>query len=87
LQNKLLLQTAHSVKPGGLFVYAVCTLTPEESDEQIARFLQNRQDFAEEGPPPAFAKELLDARGRMLTLPHKAGTDGFFAARLRRKAS
>ncbi len=86
LQTRLLLQTANSVKPGGLLVYALCTLTPEESDEQVARFLQNRQDFAAEGPPPGFANELLDERGRLLTLPSKTGTDGFFAVRLRKKS-
>ena len=84
LQHKLLLQIADSVKPGGLFVYAVCTLTPEETDEQVGRFLQIRKDFVEVPAPAGFANELLDAHGRLRTLPHRTGTDGFFAARLRR---
>jgi 16S rRNA (cytosine967-C5)-methyltransferase len=76
------------VKPGGLLVYAVCTLLPEENDEQVARFLAARPDFHEEPPPSGWASEQaqadgLDDRGRLRTLPHRTGTDGFFAVRLR----
>ncbi len=89
LQRKLLEQCALSVKPGGLLVYALCTLTPEECDEQVERFLATHAEFKLEPPPQGWAlpaaADCVDARGCLLTLPHRTGTDGFFAARLRKE--
>jgi len=89
LQARLLASVSQTVKPGGLLVYAVCTLTPEESDEQVARFVAGHPDFRPEPPPEGWATlraavDCLDGRGRLLTLPHRTGTDGFFAVRLRK---
>jgi 16S rRNA (cytosine967-C5)-methyltransferase len=83
LQARLLSAVQRYVKPGGLLVYALCTLTPEECDEQVRRFLSARADFRIDPPPAGFPSECLDAPF-MRTLPHRTGTDGFFAARLRR---
>ena len=87
LQAKLLGAVQRYVKPGGLLVYALCTLTPEECDEQVARFTTafSRQ-FRLDPPPPGFPAECL-AGDFMRTLPHRTGTDGFFAARFRRISS
>ncbi|MFL5309102.1 MAG: 16S rRNA (cytosine(967)-C(5))-methyltransferase RsmB [Myxococcales bacterium] len=90
LQARLLAQVSRSVKPGGLLVYAVCTLTPEESDEQVERFLGANPDFRPEGPPPGWAlpeadADCLDERARLRLFPHRTGTDGFFAVRLRKE--
>src|SRR6267154_3741636 len=91
LQTRLLDAVSRAVKPDGLLVYAICTLTPEESDEQVARFLAGHPEFRPEPPPdgwatPRAAVDCLDAQGRLLTLPHRTGTDGFFAVRLRRSS-
>ena len=90
LQARLLAQVSGSVKPGGLLVYAVCTLTPEESDEQVERFLAANPDFHPERPPPGWAlpaadADCLDEQGRLRMFPHRTGTDGFFAVRLRKE--
>ena len=72
------------VKPGGLLVYALCTLTPEECDEQVERFTKAFSGkFRLDSPPDGFRSECLSG-DFMRTLPHRTGTDGFFAARLRR---
>ncbi len=84
LQAKLLASVQRYVKPGGLLVYALCTLTPEECDEQVDRFLASHPQFHLDPPPAHFPKECLGPRGFLRTLPHRTGTDGFFAARLRR---
>src|SRR5439155_9034719 len=55
LQSRLLTQVSRSVKPGGLLVYAVCTVTPEECDEQVDRFLSEHPEFHPERPPPGGA--------------------------------
>src|SRR4051812_2505866 len=65
LQAKLLSAVERYVKPGGLLVYALCTLTPEECDEQVARFTKSFSQFAIDPPPPGFPAECLDGRGFM----------------------
>jgi 16S rRNA (cytosine967-C5)-methyltransferase len=85
LQAKLLASVHRYVRPGGLLVYALCTLTPEECDEQVQRFTTAFPGFNVEPPPPGFPPDCLD-RSFLRTLPHRTGADGFFAARLRRTA-
>jgi 16S rRNA (cytosine967-C5)-methyltransferase len=81
LQARLLANVQRYVKPGGLLVFALCTLMREECDEQVERFLRSFPQFSLDDPPPGFPADCLD--GRFLrTLPHRTGTDGFFAARL-----
>jgi 16S rRNA (cytosine967-C5)-methyltransferase len=83
LQAKLLASVQRYVKAGGLLVYAVCTLTREECDEQVARFLAAFPSFRLDPPPPDFPRSCLDG-DFLRTLPNRTGTDGFFAARLRK---
>jgi 16S rRNA (cytosine967-C5)-methyltransferase len=67
-------------------VYSVCTIEDEEGQNVIAEFLQKRPDFAPDADlplPGAFAGATVGP-GRVLLLPHRHGTDGFYIARLRR---
>lgn len=86
LQERILEGAAPLVPPGGLLVYATCTLEPEENDEQVERFLSRHPDFRDERPTgaPGGVAEWLDDRGRLRVLPQQSGFDGAFAARLRR---
>jgi 16S rRNA (cytosine967-C5)-methyltransferase len=86
LQAKLLAAVHRYVKPGGLLVYALCTLTREECDEQVGRFLLAFPSFVLDEPPPGFPSDCLDG-SFLRTLPHRTGTDGFFAARLRKEST
>jgi 16S rRNA (cytosine967-C5)-methyltransferase len=86
LQKTLIRAAAKVVKPGGLLVYSTCSLEPEENDEQVDSFLSENPDWILEAPPEgSIAPELLDG-GRLRVLPQRHGTDGAFAARLRRVA-
>jgi len=87
-----LLQAAlEMVKPGGLVVYAVCSLEPEEGPELVENFLRQNGNVAR---VPVTASEIyglaemLTAVGDLRTLPchmgAAGGMDGFFATRLRR---
>lgn len=82
-QATLLEGAAAAVRPGGLLVYATCSLEPEENEEQVARFLSAHPDFRRE-PSGAVPAECLSSDGDLTLVPHQHGTDGAFAARLRR---
>jgi 16S rRNA (cytosine967-C5)-methyltransferase len=85
LQHRLLAACAVTVRPGGLLVYATCSLEPEENEDQVDRFITENPGFRREAPPDARAELLTDA-GDLLLLPQRHGTDGAYAARLRRTA-
>jgi 16S rRNA (cytosine967-C5)-methyltransferase len=88
LQRKIVDQVAPHVKPGGVLVYATCTLTREENEQVVEDFLHRQKDFILESAQdylPAQARDLTQGR-YFLTLPHKHNTDGFFAARMRKRA-
>ncbi|MGH7605197.1 MAG: 16S rRNA (cytosine(967)-C(5))-methyltransferase RsmB [Gemmatimonadaceae bacterium] len=84
LQKTIIRAAAAAVRPGGLLVYSTCSLEPEENDSQVDAFLADNLGWILE-PPPAgsVSPDLLD-RGRLRVLPQRHGTDGAFAARLRR---
>jgi 16S rRNA (cytosine967-C5)-methyltransferase len=87
----ILESAASLVEPGGILVFAVCSLEREEGEEQIAAFLIAHPEFSRQ---PVTAEELfghsewITPEGDLRTLPchfgDKGGMDGFFAARLRR---
>ena len=84
LQKTIIRAAANVVKAGGLLIYSTCSLEREENDEQIDQFLSENPNWVLEPPPEgSVAPELLDG-GRLRVLPQRHGTDGAFAARLRR---
>ena len=84
LQKQILRAAAGVVQTGGLLVYSTCSLEPEENEAQIDSFLADNSNFVLEPPPEGtVSPDLLDD-GRLRVLPQRHGTDGAFAARLRR---
>jgi 16S rRNA (cytosine967-C5)-methyltransferase len=86
LQKSILRAAAKVVRVGGLLIYSTCSLEPEENDEQVDAFLSANPEWKLE-PPPAdsLSADVIDD-GKLRVLPHRHGTDGAFAARLRRVA-
>ena len=81
LQQRLLGIGASLVRPGGLLVYAVCSLLSCEGAAQIGHFLEGRSSWISEQTPISGGRR--DGAGLLLTPGHDQ-TDGFFVARLRR---
>jgi 16S rRNA (cytosine967-C5)-methyltransferase len=86
LQFDLLAGVAPLVRAGGVLVYAVCTLTREENEGVVSRFVDAHPAFAVENVAPHAPTELVTPGGFLRTLPHRHGLDGFFAARLRARS-
>lgn len=84
LQRRLLDGAAALVRPGGVLVYSVCTLTRAETVE-VDQWLASAHPelVAVEPPGPPWAPL---GRGARL-LPQDAGTDGMFTVGLRRRGA
>ena len=86
LQKTILKAAAKAVRVGGLLIYSTCSLEPEENDDQIDAFLDGNASWKLDPPAEdAVPEEVLDG-GKLRVLPQLHGTDGAFAARLRRVA-
>ncbi|ABM80321.1 RsmB/NOP family class I SAM-dependent RNA methyltransferase [Hyperthermus butylicus] len=84
LQRRLLLEAVKLLKPGGLLLYTVCSVLPEEGEENIKWLLETVKGI--EIVPltgPYDPSPLLP--GTMRAWPHRHGTTGFFYALLERK--
>lgn len=81
LQHKIINSLWSLLKPGGILVYATCSVMPKENSQIIENFIKNKPDVV---------CDLLDVDwgitqsiGRQL-LPSISGHDGFYYARLRK---
>lgn len=93
LQSDILDKFEKCVKIGGHLVYATCSLYRDENEEQVTQFLARTPGFELVPVHEAWAKAdlplpcpLPDTGPMMRLSPAKSGTDGFFAAVLRRVA-
>lgn len=82
LQLALLLNTADSVRTGGVLVYSTCTIEPEENELVVLKFLELRDDYRLENAGDFVCADLVDEKGFYHILPSRDGLDGAFAARL-----
>ena len=95
LQTRLLDRAVALTRPGGTLVYCVCSLEPEEGEQQIAALLERDPCVVRKpvAPGEVFDRaEFVSASGDLRTLPlhlpdpepRWGGLDGFYAARLAR---
>jgi len=84
LQRALLHAAAPLVRKGGIMVYSVCSLEPEETDATVKEFLDAHPTFVQEDARPHVPSAFRGADAALRTFPHTHGTDGVYAVRLRR---
>lgn len=72
LQSEILSQYSRIVKPGGLMVYATCSILPSENEQQIEKFCRQNPQWIR-----------LEERHWM---PDTEGFDGFYACLLQRQS-
>jgi 16S rRNA (cytosine967-C5)-methyltransferase len=86
-QDLILPAAARLVKPGGLLLYATCSLLDEENIAVVESFLATHAQFELRPANAALAQQRieLDSGDYLRLMPHLHGTDGFFAALLRRR--
>jgi 16S rRNA (cytosine967-C5)-methyltransferase len=77
LQSRILSKVWNLLKPGGILLYATCSLLPQENEQQIERFLAGRNDVRERPIEGAWGHGC--ERGRQ-TLPGEGSMDGFYYA-------
>jgi len=84
VQSKILSRSADYLKKGGCIVYAVCSIEPEEGEDQVERFLSNQPDFKKinlKDSAPELS-DFINKDGDLFIIPGKSGMDGFFSAKL-----
>ncbi|MEW8119858.1 MAG: 16S rRNA (cytosine(967)-C(5))-methyltransferase RsmB [Candidatus Thiodiazotropha sp.] len=84
LQNKILNAVWQLLKPGGVMLYATCSILPQENEMQLQQFLARQADAMEDVMDVTWG----EARcvGRQIA-PGLDGLDGFYYARLIKRAT
>jgi 16S rRNA (cytosine967-C5)-methyltransferase len=91
-QRQLLAHAATFVRAGGVLLYSVCSLEPEEGEGVVEAFLAAQPDFARVAISPDAVGgqgEFITPAGDVRTLPshwpERGGLDGFYIALLKRR--
>lgn len=81
LQQQILIQIWPLLKPGGTLLYATCSVLPAENQLQISQFLAHHPD----AEAVALGAGISDSQWQIL--PGEQQADGFFYAKLSKKAN
>ncbi|MCH7410276.1 class I SAM-dependent methyltransferase [Belliella sp. DSM 111904] len=73
IQQEIIQSYSAMLKPGGIMVYATCSILPSENQDQVEKFL---------GSPNGSQFELIEDSK---VLAQESGFDGFYIAKLRRR--
>ena len=83
LQAKILETNSAYLKTGGTLVYSTCTINPTENRKIVEKFLSDHPEFA----LCPFTAGSIVCDGILEILPYEYDTDGFFIAKLCKRAS
>jgi len=87
IQASILRNAWEAVRPGGTLLYCTCSPLREENEDVVRSFLSFAADAALSEPPPGWTgpADAWSSEGFMRLYPHRHGTDGFFAALLKKR--
>ncbi len=77
IQRDIINNLSNYVKKGGVLLYSTCTVLHEENEDIVNEFLSSHPEFCPENLPGR-------TDGMYTFWPNVDGTDGFFAAKLRK---
>lgn len=81
MQLEIINAASACVKPGGTLLYSTCTVLREENEDVVEAFLRDHPEFI----PQDFTVDGRASHSGMYTFwPQIDGTDGFFAAKMKR---
>lgn len=81
LQATLLNRLWPTLKPGGILVYATCSVLGDENSRQIKRFLEDHEDAQALDPEVAYGHA---GEAGVQILPGESDMDGFYYARIKK---
>lgn len=84
-QRTLLENYAPLVKPGGMLIYATCTLSEEENENVIEAFLSAHPEFELQKNHDARWKKFISGKGYFCITPFEHNISGFFSGKLIRR--
>ena len=86
-QAAILHSASALLKKGGRLVYATCSLLDAENEAVVGQFLAKHPEFVALSAEDVLRKQDIDIEcgERLRLLPHRHGTDGFFAAVMERQ--
>ena len=89
LQTRMIDHVVPFLKPGGMLIYCVCSLQPEEGEKQIEAALSRHKNLSRspiKAEQIGGLSEAINRHGDLRTLPSMlsadGGMDGFFASKL-----
>ena len=82
IQTDILENLSKYLKTNGVLLYSTCTILEEENEKVVEAFLDRHPDFV---PEDFLIGELRSENGMFTFWPNTTDTDGFFAAKLRRR--
>jgi 16S rRNA (cytosine967-C5)-methyltransferase len=91
-QLQLLESYSKFVKPGGIIVYATCSILPDENDIIVEKFLENNTEFEPDSLLKVYEKNQIKIKNlkmnefKLTLLPSEYNCDGFFMARMNKKS-
>lgn len=97
IQQRILLQAADMLKPGGLLLYSTCTFDALENEQSIAYLLSERPEFSiqqmvpyegfESGRPELLDETYPELKRTVRIFPHKMHGEGHYLALLQKGKS
>ena len=83
-QLRILVRAASRLRPGGILVYAVCSVLEQEAENVVRRAATEDPSLVPTAFPDGPVRDLARDATSLRLLPHVHGTDGYFLACLRR---